>query len=126
MKINEIILESSKGKPTREVHKASTGEWLFRDEGVDRVYNLNRVMMASAMHDGKTDEAVDMPAASWVEKYNVARPYTEEEHRMVKGAFKTVGADHHHSIPDHRSREHDETHKASPVPHNAGAKRKKK
>lgn len=125
MKINEIIVESAKGKPSHQSKRCSTGEWLFRDEGVDRVYNLNRVMMAAAKHDGKTTQAVEMPKASWIEKYNVARPYTEEEHNMMKGAFKTVGADHHHSMPDHRSCEADDIHKHSAVPHNAGARRNK-
>lgn len=125
MKINEIIIESAKGKPSRQATKASKGEWLFRDEGVDRTYNLNRVMMAAAKHDGKTTDAVEMPKASWVEKYNVARPYTEEEHNMMQGAFKTVGANHQHSMVDHHSRESDDVHKHSAVPHNAGSKRNK-
>ena len=126
MKINEIIIESAKGKPSHQVSKASKGEWLFRDEGVDRVYNLNRVMMATAKHDGKSTKAVEMPEASWVEKYNIARPYTEEEHNMMQGAFKTVGADHHHSISNHRSGESDDVHKTSPVGRTGPIKRKSK
>jgi len=126
MKIKDIIIENTRPNPAKEVTTSSTGEWLFRDEGVDRAYNLNRVMMAAAMHDGKSTKSVEMDPASWVEKYNVARPYTEEEHNMMKGALKTVGAHSKHSISDHRSREQDDTHKTSPVPQNAGSKRKKK
>lgn len=128
MKIKDIIVEfheHKKGTPSRETVKSSTGEWLFRDEGVDRVYNLNRIMMAAAKSDG-SGEPVDVPSASWVEKYNTARPYTEEEHNMMRAAFKTIGADHHHSISDHRSRETDDTHHSSPVPHNAGDHKPKK
>ena len=128
MKIKEIIVEfheHKKGTPSRETVKSSTGEWLFRDEGIDRVYNLNRVMMAAAASDGSGKE-VDVPSASWVEKYNTARPYTEAEHNMMRSAFKTIGADHKHSIDDHRSRETDDTHKSSPVPHNAGNSKSKK
>ena len=128
MKIKDIVAESHahrRGKPSKENTKASKGEWLFRDEGVDRTYNLNRIMMAAAKADGKSSKAVDVPSASWVEKFNVARPYTEQEHNMMKSAFKTIGGNYHHSIDDHRSRETDDVHKASAVPHNAGAKRNK-
>ena len=124
MKINEIINENTRPNPAKEVTTSSTGEWLFRDEGVDRVYNLNRVMMAAAMHDGKSEKSVEMDKASWVEKYNVARPYTEHEHKMMKGALKTVGADSHHSISDHRSREQDDTNKVSPTGRTGPVKRK--
>ena len=125
MKIKDIVSESAKGRKPHAARNADTGEWLFRDEGVDRAYNLNRVMMASAMHDGKTTKAVDMPEASWVEKHNIAIPYTEEEHRMVQGAFKTVKGKYHHTGKNHKSKEHDEVHKHSAVPHNAGARRNK-
>jgi hypothetical protein len=128
MKIKDIVAEShahKRGKPTKQTKKSSTGEWLFRDEGVDRTYNLNRIMMAAAKADGQSTRAVDVPSASWVEKYNVARPYTEHEHKMMQAAFKTIGGEHHHSINDHRSRETDDTHRHSAVPHNSGAKRNK-
>ena len=125
MKINEIITESARGKKSHNARNADSGEWLFRDEGVDRAYNLNRIMMATAMHDGKTTEAVDMPEASWVEKNNIAIPYTEEEHRMMQGAFKTVSGKYHHTGIVHKSKENDDVHKHSAVPHNAGAKRNK-
>jgi hypothetical protein len=124
MKVNEVIVEGSKGKHHKGAAKASTGEWQFRDEGVDRDYNFNRVMIAAGMHDGKTTSPVKMDKASWVEKNSVARPYTEEEHRMMQGAFKTVGSHNHHSIPDHRSREQDDVHKVSPVGRTGPIKRK--
>lgn len=124
MKIKDIVSENTKPSPPKEITKPSTGEWLFRDEGVDRMYNLNRVMMAAAKHDGKSNNPVEMDKSSWVEKYNTARPYTEEEHRMMQGAFKTVGADAEHSISNHRSREQDDTHKVSPVQDRGPIKRK--
>jgi hypothetical protein len=34
---------------------------------------------------------------------------------MIVGAMKTLGADHHHVVSDHRSLEPEGTHKTSPV-----------
>ena len=114
MKVNEIISESKKGSIPTNAANSSTGEWVFRDDG-----------MAAAMHDGHSDHAVEMDEASWVEKNNVARPYTEQEHRMMKGAFKTIKSSAHHTVKDHRSKEDNTTHKQSAVPHNSGARRNK-
>jgi len=124
MKINEIIVEGKFGDKPGHAQNSDTGEWIFRDNGTDRVYNLNRIMMASAMHDGQSDSAVEMDEASWVEKNNMARPYTEAEHNMMKGAFKTIKSDYHHSNQDHRSREEDDVHKVSPTGRTGPIKRK--
>ena len=124
MKINEIILEYKRGKKPDYAKNADTGEWQFRDDGVDRDYNLNRIMMAAAMHDGQGDHSVDMDEASWVEKNNVARPYTEAEHNMMKGAFKTVKSEYKHTSNDHKSRELDDVNKVSPTGRTGPIKRK--
>lgn len=114
MKINEIIAEGHDGKKPKHLTQ-DTGQWKFRDSGgYDRAYNLNRVMMATAMADG-SDKPLDMDQASFVEKFNVAHPYTEEEHNMMKQAFKTVDSEVQHIEPDHKSREHPDTHKQSPI-----------
>jgi len=124
VKINEIILEHRRGKKLDYAKNADTGEWQFRDDGVDRDYNLNRIMMAAAMHDGQGTHAVDMDEASWVEKNNVARPYTEAEHNMMRGAFKTVKSEYKHSSSDHKSRELDDINKVSPTGRTGPIKRK--
>jgi hypothetical protein len=124
MKMKDIVVEHRRGKKPDHAKNADTGEWQFRDQGVDRVYNLNRIMMASAMHDGQGNHAVEMDEASWVEKNNVARPYTEAEHNMMKGAFKTVKSEYKHSSSDHKSREQDDVHKVSPVGRTGPIKRK--
>ena len=124
MKIKDIVVEHRRGKKPDHAKNADTGEWQFRDTGVDRVYNLNRIMMASAMHDGQGNHSVDMDEASWVEKNNVARPYTEAEHNMMKGAFKTVKSEYKHSSSDHKSREQDDVHTVSPVGRTGPIKRK--
>jgi hypothetical protein len=100
------------------------GAHIMRDNGgYDRTNHLNRVMMAAACHDGKSKKAIprdQMDPASWVEKYNTAHPYTKEEDNMIHGAMKTIGAESHHVVSDHRSIEHPEVHKISPVKGFAG------
>lgn len=61
--------------------------------GYDRVYHMNRLMMAMAKADGKSTKAVDSPKETWFEKYNTIHPYTDAEHKMVQSAMKTVPTD---------------------------------
>jgi len=126
MKINEIISEGKRDTMPKHARNSNTGEWVFRDDGTDRVYHLNRVMMAAGMADGVSEDAVDMPEASWTEKNNIARPYTEQEHKMMKAAFKTVKSNAHQTVKDHRSLEADDVHKVSPVGRTGPIKRKSK
>ena len=115
MKINEIVLESHAGKLSKRHTAASQGITRFRDNGTDRVYNLNRVMMAAGMHDGETTNPVNMDTSSWAEKYNIAVPYTDEEHNMVQGALKTVGATSNEVVPHSKSEELANVNRTSPV-----------
>ena len=124
MKINEIIIEGKIGGIPKRASQAAKGEWLWRDDGIDRIYNLNRVMMAAAKSDGKKVEAQDCDEQSWYGKMNVARPYTEEEHIMMQSAFNTIDSEVRHSIPDHRSMELDSVNKVSPVGRTGPIKRK--
>jgi hypothetical protein len=124
MKINEIISEGHDGKKPKHTH-GDKGEWKFRDVGgYDRVYHLNRIMVATAMADGKSTKPVDMDQSSWVEKFNVAHPYSEEEHTMMKQAFNTIDSEYEQSEKDHKSKEADDTHKVSPH-HNPGPVKRK-
>jgi hypothetical protein len=83
--------------------------------------------MATAMADGKSKKPVKMDAASWIEKYNTAHPYTEEEHNMLHQAMNTVPTDHKQVLPFSRSAEPDDTHKVSPTSNwNSPKKSKKK
>ena len=75
-------------------------------------------------HDKKALSRDRMDPASWVEKYNTAHPYTEQESNMIQGALKTIGSDSDHIIADHRSLEHPDTHKISPVTGFKGYKHK--
>lgn len=119
MRAQEFVTEDRKGTlhPDHESVMRSTHR--VRDiGGYDRIDHMNRMMMAAAMHDGKTKNAIprdQMDPASWVEKYNTAHPYTKEEDNMIHGAMKTIGSEHHKLISDHRSLEPEGTHKVSPV-----------
>lgn len=127
MKITEIIAEGHDGKRPKNAKNSDTGEWRFRDKGgYDRTYNLNRIMMAAAMADGRTEKPVDMDQASFVEKFNLARPYSEAEHNMMKQAFNTVDSEYNHTETDHRSREDDDVHRQSPVQARGPVKPKKR
>ncbi len=116
MKINEIITEGHGGQIPSYAANAMRGEVKFRDiGGYDRTYNLHRIMMATAMADGKDGKAVDMDQNSWAEKFNVARPYSEAEMNMMKSAFATVDSEFDFSETDLRSMEQDDTNKNSIV-----------
>ena len=115
MKINEVIVEGHDGKKPA-YYTSDTGQVKFRDKGgYDRTYHLNRIMMATAMADGKDEKPLDMDQSSWVEKYNIAHPYTEIEHKMLKQAFATIDSEVEHVEPDHKSKELPDTHFMSPV-----------
>ena len=124
MRANEFVTEG-KTKLHKDHHGPMPGIYNFRDDGVDRIYNLNRVMMAAAMADGKSTKPIkDAHSSSWNDKYNTAQPYTKEEHNMLKSAFATVPTNKHHMVSDHRSTEPAGTHKHSPVVGFKGYKRK--
>lgn len=115
MRANEFIFEAE-GKIPKHAEQASRGTSRMRDVGgYDRVYHMNRMMMAMAKADGKSKKPVDMDSASWVEKYNTTHPYTEEEHNMVHQAMATIPTDHQEVVPWSKSKEIDEVNKQSPV-----------
>jgi hypothetical protein len=119
MRANEFIAEDRKGEIPGGHDNAMTGAHVMRDNGgYDRINHMNRMMMAAAMHDGKSKKAIprdQIDPASWIEKYNSAHPYTKEEDNMIHGAMKTIGSENIHTVSDHRSLETPDTHKTSPV-----------
>jgi len=116
MRAREFIVEKQEGKMRRVHQDATVGLHKFRDPGgYDRTYELNRVMMAAACADG-TDAPLDMDQASWIGKYNTAQPYTKEEQKMLKQAFKAVGSETHDlNHGDLESKEHPAVNIKSPV-----------
>jgi hypothetical protein len=117
MKINEVIVEGATTPLDPEHEDVQQGSYRARDVGgYDRVYHMNRLMMAMAKADGKSTKAVDSPADTWFEKYNTIHPYTEAEHNMVKAAMKTVPTDGKEISQDRKSHEHESVNKVSPHP----------
>jgi hypothetical protein len=116
VRAREFIVEKKQGKLRPRQNNATVGLHKFRDPGgYDRAYELNRVMMAAACADG-SDGPLDMDQASWVGKYNTAQPYTKEEHKMLKQAFKAVGSEAHDlNDGDLESQELESVNKVSPV-----------
>lgn len=115
MRAREFIAEGE-GTIHPHAHAASKGTHKTRDKGgYDRTYHMNRMGMAMAMADGKSKKPVDMDAASWVEKFNTAHPYTEEEHNMLHQAMATIPTEHKEVVPYSKSQEMHDTHKTSPV-----------
>jgi len=116
MRAKEFINEAE-GKMTKNHKRVSNGgEIRVRDAGgYDRTYHLNRFWMATAMADGRSKKAVDMDSASWVEKYNVAVPYTDAEHLMVLQAMATIPTDGQELNKRAKSMEPTDTNTVSPT-----------
>lgn len=96
MRAREFITEDNPaGAITKRQRYGSKGLHKFQDvEGRDRVYELNRVMMALAQASGESDhENIDLDSESWVGTSNLAVPYTELEANMLKSAYKAVGSE---------------------------------
>ena len=96
MRAREFMVEGpdgnanlTKGKryATRGLHLYSDGDHWNSD------YTMNRVMMALASTDGTFVPNLD--EKSWVGKHKTAHPYTDQEHDMMKMAYKAVGAKWH-------------------------------
>ena len=115
MRAREFVMEQHRGRMRRVAQQAMPGTWRFRDSGIDRAYNLNRVMMAAACADGQSTRPVDMDSSAWNDRYNTAHPYTEAEHRMMQQAFGAVDTEYDHAVADHSSREHPGVNKTSPI-----------
>lgn len=117
MRANEFITESTpSGKMPNRLDYAHQGSMKMRDiGGYDRTYHLNRIWMATAMADGKSTKPVDMDSASFVEKYNVAFPYTDVEHMMILQAIATIPTDSQELAKRSKSEELPSVNKVSPV-----------
>ena len=124
MRASEFLTEGE-GKMHDHHSQASQGVFKARDVGgYDRIYHMNRLWMAMAMADGKSQDAVDMDSASFAEKYNTVHPYTEEEYNMFVSATKTVPTDRKGVVPYSKSQEPEDTNKQSLVKPFKGYKRK--
>lgn len=89
MRAKEFIIERVIGKPTKRQRNSSRGMHVFAKSNFDRIYDLNRVMMAVASTDGVIVPKMDQ--SSWAGKSNTAHAYTKEEENMLKLAYETMG-----------------------------------
>ena len=90
MRANEFISESKKGKISSRQQHSTRGLNVFskKIDSYDRIYDLNRLMMAVASSDGINP--IKMDAESWIGKHNTAHPYTKEEQDMLTLAYKAA------------------------------------
>jgi len=124
MRAYEFLTE---GEGTIHKHHgdATQGIYKARDVGgYDRIYHMNRLWMAMAMADGKSQDAVEMDNASFAEKYNTVHPYTEEEYNMYISATKTIPSDTKDVVPYSKSQEPSDTNTTSLVKPFKGYKKK--
>lgn len=115
MRAQEFVTEDAVGKIGKRKSVATVGLNKFRDpKFADRVYELNRVMMAVATTDGTNEAVID--SESWAGRNNIAAPYTREEQAMLEKAFKAVGSSYEDlNKGDLDSEELHSTNKQSPV-----------
>ena len=115
MRALEFIAENGAGKISKRNQNATVGLHKFRDKNLaDRVYELNRIMMATAATDGTFVPEIDNE--SWAGRYDVAAPYTKEEHNMLLMAYKAAGSNFKDlNKGDLQSQEHPGVNVTSPV-----------
>jgi len=114
MKIVELI-ESVEGKIPKRHQSSTKGLHVYKDgEKWNGDYAQYRIMMAAACTDG--NKVPDMDQKSWVGKYKTSHPYSKEDDKKLKMAYKAAGAsykDLNHG--DLKSQELDSTNTVSPV-----------
>ena len=91
MRATEFVFENKNGKISKRQQQSTRGLNVFskKIDSYDRLYDLNRLMMAVASSDGVNPIVMD--AESWVGKHNTTHPYTKEEQDMLKLAYKAAG-----------------------------------
>jgi hypothetical protein len=115
VRAREFIAEETVGKLSKRNQNATVGLNKFRDgKFADRVYELNRVMMAVASTDGTFVPELD--SESWSGRNNIAAPYTKQEQEMLEKAYKAIGSKHIDlNQGDLESQEHPAVNIKSPV-----------
>jgi hypothetical protein len=92
--VSAVLSETTDAKISKRQQFSTRGLNIFskKIDSYDRLYDLNRLMMAVASSDGINP--IEMNAESWVGKHNTAHPYTKEEQDMLKLAYKAAGLAH--------------------------------
>ena len=115
MRAREFVAEAKVGPVGKRRSYATRGLHKFRDEQfADRIYELNRVMMATACTDGTFVPELD--GESWSGRHDVAAPYTQQEADMLQRAYEATGAwNQDLNQGDMKSQELPSINKVSPV-----------
>jgi hypothetical protein len=94
MRAQEFVSEARVGKISKHQQQSTRGLNIFskKIDSYDRLYDLNRLMMAVASSDGVNPIEID--SESWVGKHNTTHPYTREEQDMLKLAYKAAGLEY--------------------------------
>ena len=114
--VSTKITETADVKISRRLQAGTRGLNVFskKIDTYDRLYDLNRLMMAVASSDGVNP--IKMDAESWVGKHNTTHPYTPEEQDMLKLAYKAAGLEYKDlNKGDLDSEEMSEVNTVSPV-----------
>jgi hypothetical protein len=113
MRFWEFVIESAKGHLHPE-QKATLPRVHKFGRNDDRFYKFKRATLAAACSNGETMPHHDPTQESWGAQANLAVPYTDLEHRMLKHAYKSIGVDSEDTVksPGH---EPEEVNKKSPV-----------
>jgi hypothetical protein len=116
MRAREFVTEDAVGKISKRNQNATVGLNKFRDPNfADRVYELNRVMMAVASNNGE-EFVFPVDGESWAGRNDIAAPYTQVEQDMLNMAYKAIGSKSTDiNKGDLRSQEHPAVNKNSPV-----------
>ena len=115
MRAQEFIVEDSRGHGKLHPEQEATMPRAHRFAGTaDRIYDLNRAMMAVACSDGKSFPHHESDEESWIGRNNMANPYTEQEHDMLHHAYGALGIEISDAV-SHPNTEPDTIHKHSPV-----------
>lgn len=116
MRAQEFLIEKQVGKISKRQQQSTRGLHVFskKIDSYDRLYDLNRLMMAVASSDGV--KPIEMDSESWSGKHNTAHPYTKEENDMLMLAYKAAGLEYKDlNNGDMDSEELESTNKRSPV-----------
>jgi hypothetical protein len=114
MRASEFVMETQRARISRRQQSGTRGLNIFSNGPYDKLYDLNRVMMAAASTDGTF--VPDIDAESWSGKYNTAHPYTKQEQAMLQQAYRAAGiASHDLNHGDMDSEEHPGGNTASPI-----------
>jgi hypothetical protein len=94
MRASEFITEAKMGKISKRQQQSTRGLHVFakKMDTYDKLYDLNRLMIAVACSDGVNP--IKMDAESWVGKHNTAHAYTKEEQAMLNMAYKAAGLEY--------------------------------